>query len=323
MKAITFKNTNIKVGKLPKDWHVTHSQGYAYALPTHYVYLCGDSCPHAGWSYLEQNLSCSLEDWCQDKFGATDFQSTDYDVGEAVNSVWRPGLFNPKDLQSALAFDDESLSRASQALRLLVERLDEILLFIEPDTNYLEVYGHKPRDLLIAACTEAENYFQHYMQLAAATPAAGRYFTVKDYVRLQPKLFLDEFGIEMYAYKAIGTIYPFQSWNSSNFVLPWYDAYNKTKHHRENEFARASLINCIMAVGACLALYSIRFGPTWWQSNFINSPIPDAYRLFRQPSYKGDPCKVYIPKIEFPSTATNWIYGNLGYSPWQTIQFSL
>jgi hypothetical protein len=325
MKAVTFKNTNIKVSTWPPDLHLTHSQGYAYALPTHFTYLCGENCPYVGWSLVEENVTAGIRDWCQNNFGATDFKLTEYDVGTAIHSVWRPGLFSANDLRVALAFTDEDLSRASQALRLLVSRLDEIFLFIEPDTKHLEAYGHKTRDLLIAACTEVENYFQHYMQLASATPMRGQYFTVKDYARLQSKLFLDEFDIDMYAYRAIGTFAPFRNWTSSNFVLPWYDAYNKTKHHRDSEFARATLINCIQAVGACLVLFSVRFGPIWWQSNFINSPIPDAYRIFRQPLYKGDPCKVYIPKIEFPKGVTGRSWGNHSsvVAAWHTIPFSL
>ena len=324
MKAITFENTCCNLPGWPKDLHLTHSQGYAYALPTHYVYLCGQNCPYATWSYLEQNVADSLEDWCRNLFGAQSFDATEYDVGTVIDSVWRPGLHFPKELQSALAFNDEELSRAGQALRLLVARLDEILLFIEPDARFLQAYGHKTRDLLIAACTEVENYFQRYMNLAGATPLSGKFFTIKDYVRLRPKLFLDEFEIEMYAHKAIGGFTPFAKWSAANPILSWYDAYNKTKHHRDNEFAKASLINCVHAVGACLVLFSIRFGPTWWASNFINSPVPDAYRLFRQPAYSGDPRQVYVPLIDWPAGAHNWSRGDhSGMVTWKTTAFSL
>ncbi len=54
MKAITFKITCINLPGWPKDLHHTHNQGYAYALPTHYVYLCGENSPYASWSYLSR-----------------------------------------------------------------------------------------------------------------------------------------------------------------------------------------------------------------------------------------------------------------------------
>jgi hypothetical protein len=325
MKATTFKNSKIEVPGWPPDLHVTHSQGYAYAAQGHYAFLCGGSYPCIGWSVVQQNVDVTLEEWCQKSFGATDFQSTDYEVGTAVHSVWRPGLPQPKDHSIALVFTDAELSIASQALRLLVARLDEILLFIEPDAKHLAAYGHKSRDLLIAACTEVENYFQHYMRLASAKPLRGQYFTVRDYVRLKSRLFLDEFEIDMYAHQVIGRFAPFKNWNTSNAMLPWYDAYNKTKHHRDGAFSKASLINCVHAVGACLVLFSIRFGPVWWQSNFINSPIPDAYRLFRQPIYSGDPRKVYVPKIEFPLGVSGKSWGDHTHtmSGWTTIPFSV
>jgi hypothetical protein len=324
MKALTFKNNCINIAGWAQDLHLTHCQGYAYALPTHYVYLSGQNSPYSTWSFLEQNVTTTLEEWCQHLCGATNFEFTEYDVGIAINSVWRPGLHFAGELRSALAFNDEELSRASQALRLLVARLDEILLFIEPDAKFLGVYGHKTRDLLIAACTEVENYFQRYMNMAAATPKSGKFFTIKDYVRLQPRLFVDEFKIDMYAHPSIGCFAPFSNWNVNNIVLPWYDAYNKTKHHRDNEFAKASLINCIYAVGACLVLFSIRFGPAWWASNFINSPVPDTYRHFRQPGFNGDPRNVYVPLIDFPSGASGWSRGDhSGRVVWKTIAFSI
>ena len=288
--------------------------------------MCGKNYPYIGWSLLEPNGDQDIEKWCEDNFGATRFRPVEYDAGTAIHSVWRPGLSTTSVLKEALAFNDQELYRASQALRLLVSDLDEILLFIEPDINHLNVYGHKSRELLIAACTEVENYFQHYMRLASATPLRGRYFTAKDYVRLQPKLFIDEFEIEMHAYPVVGTFSPFENWNSSNFVLPWYDAYNKTKHHRDSEFHQATLAHCIYAVGACLVLFSIRFGPLWWQSNFVNSPIPDACRLFRQISYSGDASKVYIPKLDPPAGEfSSKVWGDLGgyAKEWTTIPFSL
>jgi hypothetical protein len=157
MKAITFKNTCCNLPGWPKDLYLTHSQGYAYAQPTHYVYLCGENCPYATLSYLEQNVASSLEDWCRNLFGAKSFDLTEYDVGTAVNSVWRPGLHFPKELQSARAFNDEELSRAGQALRLLVARLDEILLFIEPDAKFLEIFSspRAPRSKTISSATWA------------------------------------------------------------------------------------------------------------------------------------------------------------------------
>ena|SRR3989339_400615 len=312
MKPITFTNTNIKIDNWPKDLHLTHKQGYAYETDDHFLFLCGNNYPYIGWSIAERKQSqADLRLWCTDNFGAKDFHECEYKVGTSIKSVWRPGIYNAVDLHNALDFNEEDLARAGQALRILISQLDEILLFIEPDANFLRTYGHKTRNLLISACTEIENYFQYYMNLATAIPERGAYFTIKDYAKLQPVLFLNEYEIDMYAHPSVGKFCPFSGWSYSNHILPWYEAYNKTKHNRSGEFQHGSLINCIHAVGACLVLFSIRFGPTWWQSNFINSPIPDAYRLFRQPLYSGDPKKVYVPKIEPPTYHQNKTWGNL------------
>ncbi len=164
MKAITFKNTCINFPGWPKDLHLTHNQGYAYALPTHYVYLCGKIlldalCLTSNRIRQQLGVLVSASLWSYE----LRFDGIRRRQPQSIE-VWRPARFyNPKDLQSALAFNDEEASRAGQALRLLVARLDEILLFIEPDAKFLQAYGHKTRDLLIAACTEVENYFQRYM----------------------------------------------------------------------------------------------------------------------------------------------------------------
>src|SRR5690242_12333578 len=82
-----------------------------------------------------------------------------------------------------------------QSVRLLIERLDELFLYIEPSANSLLTYGHKTRELLILACTEVENAFRHYFRVSNTPPINGREYTTNDYVKLHPTLFLPEFEI--------------------------------------------------------------------------------------------------------------------------------
>jgi hypothetical protein len=64
-------------------------------------------------------------------------------------------------------------------------------------------------------------------------------------------------------YVAIGWRLPFAGWSptSPTKSLPWYDAYNRTKHDRANHFEAATLENCILAVMANVVLFAARFGP--------------------------------------------------------------
>jgi hypothetical protein len=100
------------------------------------------------------------------------------------------------------------------------------------------------------------------MRIANATPN-GRIFTTNDYVKLLPPLHLKEYVISCKLISNTYSVNPFGNWNANSPTqsLPWYDAYNKTKHDREKCFSEASLENCIPAIAAVIVLFCVRYGP--------------------------------------------------------------
>lgn len=64
-------------------------------------------------------------------------------------------------------------------------------------------------------------------------------------------------------YSGLRDFTPFLSWvpTASTGSLPWYDAYNGTKHDREAGFNLASLENVMDALSACIVLYCVKYGP--------------------------------------------------------------
>ncbi len=177
--------------------------------------------------------------------------------------VWRPGISTYDDARHGLGSTDVERHEHLQSIRLLIERLDELFLYIEPSQNSLLNYSHKTRDLLILACTELENNWKQYLQAAKAAPINGKDYTTNDYVRLHPKLFLSEFELSLKAYPSIAPVRPFQGWNTQHPTqsLPWYHAYNLTKHNRQSHFSEATLSNCLSSVCANLILFSVHFSP--------------------------------------------------------------
>lgn len=155
-----------------------------------------------------------------------------------------------------------ALSLAEQALLLLVQKLDEILLFIEPNAASLAAYSHKTSELLILACTDVEAQWKYHLERAGVTPA-GQGFTTNDYVRLRDPLYLSEYSISLPRYAEIPDLRPFLQWdpNQPTQSIPWYDAYNKAKHDRQRHFAEASVLACVQAIAANITMFSIRFGP--------------------------------------------------------------
>ena len=91
----------------------------------------------------------------------------------------------------------------------------------------------------------------------------GKDFTTKDYLKLLSKLYLAEFEINIKLYPAIAPIRPFDGWDQAKPTqsLPWYEAYNLTKHDRQSNFSLATLEHCLSAVCANLVLFCVRFSP--------------------------------------------------------------
>ena len=73
---------------------------------------------------------------------------------------------------------------------------------------------------------------------------------------------LDKYELVLPGYPSIGSFSPFLGWDSTRPTqsLPWYSAYNATKHDRESNFADASLGNVIQAVSGAIVMFWAQFG---------------------------------------------------------------
>ncbi len=182
---------------------------------------------------------------------------------------------------------------------MLVERLDELLLYIEPSANGLASYSHKTRELLILACTEVENQLNQYLRLAGYGKEED--LTSNDYVKLEPRLYLREFVIALRPYEGIEPLAPFKGWEAARPTksIPWYDAYNKTKHDRTAHFAAATLANCLAAVAANVALFCARCGPFFLLDGA--GPLSSLVnQLLRIELHDPDVTSFYVPLLTLP-----------------------
>lgn len=304
LQAITYRNTKTTLPGFADPVHEKFPIGLAYETSTHFVHFYGSGSNlytvQVGITVTEEKTG-SLHDWAVRVFGADDINNTNNPVGHTVRGVWRPGLYFFTETLAALD-NSESEQRASeQSLRLLVERLDELLLYIEPSPRGLEAYSNKTRELLILACTEFEDSCMHYMPSASASPSRGHAFCTNDYVKLLKPLYLAEFEIKVKPYSAIAPIRPFGNWNAKapTQSLSWYDAYNKTKHNRSSYFGEATLANCLSAIAANLCLFCVRFSPfpllegPGILSSLVNQMFDIRLQEFR-------PETAYIPLLELP-----------------------
>lgn len=309
VKALVYRNTKHTIPR----WvplHDKEPRGLAYETDTHFVHIFGKD---YGLWVISPGLTCtqqkngSLRDWVKQTFGAKTIKKTQLEIGHTIEGVWRPGLYFNVEVLHGLAATNEELRLAEQALLLLVQRLDELLNYVEPTTESLRGYSNKSRELLILSCTEVENYWTYYMHLADKSPPGGGQFTTNDYVKLCLPLSLAEYEVSLPRYSVIRPLKPFSGWKaqpSPTRTIPWYDAYNKTKHDRRNHFSDATIRSCIEAVAANLVLFAVRFGPFHL---FQGAGTLAAYvnQLFALELKRPDPTSFYVPRITIPNNQSN------------------
>ena len=303
MRPIAYKVTKHTIpGWVP--FHEKEPRGIAYEMDTHFVHLFGRDrglwVVSIGLTATEAK-SGTLREWVDRTFGAKDIVELEHAPGHATRGVWRPGLYFDDEILAALAATTHDLRLAEQTLLLLIHKLDELLHFVEPTGSSLSTYSHKSRELLILACTEVENCWASFLRLAGLTPP-NRGFTTNDYVKLLKPLRLVEFAVSLPRYATVPKTLPFKGWSPANptATLPWYDAYNKTKHDRASHFDAANLKNCIIAVMANVVLFAVRFGP-FRLFNGAGTLPTYVNQLFSIELTNCDPTSFYVPLLALPT----------------------
>jgi len=312
MNAITYNNTVTTIPRWTEPIHLKHPRGFAYETDTHFVHMYGDIVRfhpiHVGLTVTEKKTG-TLVDWVLKTFGAVDIKALELEVGQSIEGVWRPSLYYYTDVLQALNCSDVDMRLAEQSLRILINKLDELFLYIEPESQCLQTYSHKTRELLILACTEVENSWKSYMTKSSTLPVNGRTYTTQDYVKLLDKLYLDEYQFKLILYQHIPPIVPFKGWdkNAPSVSLTWYDAYNKTKHDRTTNFSVATLWNCISAVVANLVMHSVKFGPyPMFERTSVFSTLVQEH--FQGELIDSSPISYYLHEFVFPHDARNDLF---------------
>ena len=324
MKALVYRNTkSIVWGSV----HKKQPRGYAYETDQHFVHIYGSG--DQLWTIsngltITNKKEGALSDWVKQNFGAEDIELSDLDVGSTIEGVWRPGLYYDNEMLQGLAETNVDLRLAEQALLLLIQRLDELLLYVEPTAQSLTAHSHKARELLILACTEVEAQWKHHVQRGGLT--AQQYgFTTNDYVKLLTPLHLAEYEITLPRYKEIPPTRPFLGWSTvpgPTQTLPWYDAYNKTKHDARAQFSAASVFSCIQAIAANIVMFSVRFGPyRLYQGGGMLSAIFNP--TFAVVVRDCDPKSFYVPEVNVADRNQGLTWGSAEILPRNPMSFKL
>ena len=205
---------------------------------------------------IDQQDIPSLKSWILGIFGDPAPQESDYKRGTAYKRIFRP-LNTVGSLDKAV--DARALTQSFVALKILLTKMQDIFETVEPGPSNLETYGHKIRELLLLAAMEVE---ASWAAVLKANGYAGDRLTTRDYVKLLEPMGLDRFSLTLRSYPEFPGFKPFKGWSAQapTKSLDWYDAYNQTKHNREECLGTATLQHAVHAVGAAVVMFYAQFG---------------------------------------------------------------
>lgn len=165
------------------------------------------------------------------------------------------------------ASDRSQLSRSYLSIE---NELRSVFEFIEPAEQNIHTFSTRLYSLLLRACTEVELNCREILE-ANGLREKNKNFNVETYKLLEHSSFLSKYEISFENWRvadASGNIeyidkkfFPFKNFDLGISRSPdWYQAYNKVKHNRSEQFEKANLENCMNAVAAVLVLLYSQFG---------------------------------------------------------------
>lgn len=157
-------------------------------------------------------------------------------------------------LHPKFATDSEQYVRA---FLLLQKDLLELFDFVEPADTNLPTYSYRMHSLLLRACVEVEANCKAVLKENGYSKSSN--MKMGDYKKLNLTHHLSSYEVKIPNWSGVyGTRQPFAPWSNGD-SLPWYQAYNNTKHSRHEEFESATFEHLIDATCAVLVLLSAQF----------------------------------------------------------------
>jgi hypothetical protein len=144
-----------------------------------------------------------------------------------------------------------------RAFLLLQQDLQRLFEYIEPADRNLSTYSFRTHELLLRSCVEVEANCKAI--LLENGYGRGSNLTMVDYKKLDATHRLSSYEvIAPVWYGTRGRRRPFENWRSGG-SLPWYTAYNNTKHDRHSAFERATFEHVVDAMCGLVAVLAAQF----------------------------------------------------------------
>ena len=145
-----------------------------------------------------------------------------------------------------------------RAFLLLLKDLQEVFDYVEPADINLSCYSYRIHALLVRACVEVEANCKAILKENGYTKMSD--MNMSDYKKINVSHHLSSYEIQLPYWNGANDVRcPFKAW-STGAPLPWYKAYNTTKHDRHEEFEEATFGHLIDACCGLLVILSAQFG---------------------------------------------------------------
>ena len=206
-----------------------------------------------------------------------------------------------------------------RAFILIQNDLQTIFEYVEPSDECRTAYSYRIHALLMRTCVELEANFKAILEENTFTPPANRSLNIRDYRRVDATHHLSSYEVMLPIWNNKPLILkPFEPWKSARGLsdrgelsLCWYQAYNASKHDRQDEFKKANLENLVTAVAGLLVLISSQFQ----SQDFTAGPV-----LFASSGYDYHPMEASIGslfRIKYPD---DWVDDELYDFDWTMLK---
>ena len=154
-----------------------------------------------------------------------------------------------------------------RAFTLILDDLKSIFEYVEPSDEGRTAYSYRMHALLMRTCIEIEANFKAIFAENIFNAPTSRSLNMGDYRKVDTTHHLSSYEVMLPIWNGTPRIFkPFEPWrpargqaSASQISLPWYRAYNASKHDRQDEFKKANLENLVTAVSGLLVVISSQF----------------------------------------------------------------
>jgi hypothetical protein len=156
-----------------------------------------------------------------------------------------------------------------RAYTLIQNDLRLVFEYVEPSDQCREAFSYRTHALLMRTCIEVEANFKAILEENTFTPPPNGSLNMTHYRKVDATHHLSSYEVMLPIWNGIPPIIrPFEPWKpwrghalpqGEKASLPWYQAYNASKHDRQDEFRKANFGILVEAVAGLLVLISSQF----------------------------------------------------------------